>query len=88
MGAACDRFKTPVTGGNVSFYNQTVLKEGTEPVFPTPTIGMIGIVESKEHVTSIPSSRREISSILSAKATMTSPPQYLVHVHEWRHRFY
>ncbi len=47
MSAACLKFETPVTGGNVSFYNQTV-KDGVEiPVFPTPTIGMIGIVEDK-----------------------------------------
>jgi len=49
MGEACLRFNTPVTGGNVSFYNQTV-KEGKEtiPVFPTPTIGMIGIIKDKK----------------------------------------
>jgi phosphoribosylformylglycinamidine synthase II len=47
MSAACLKFETPVTGGNVSFYNQTV-KDGVEiPVFPTPTIGMIGLVEDK-----------------------------------------
>ncbi len=47
MSEACLKFETPVTGGNVSFYNQTV-KDGVEiPVFPTPTIGMIGIVEDK-----------------------------------------
>jgi phosphoribosylformylglycinamidine synthase len=47
MSAACKKFNTPVTGGNVSFYNQTV-KEGFEqPVYPTPTIGMIGILEDK-----------------------------------------
>ena len=47
MTAACEKFKTPVTGGNVSFYNQTV-KDGKEvPVFPTPTIGMIGVLEDK-----------------------------------------
>ena len=38
MGEACRKFETPVTGGNVSFYNQN--EEG--PVFPTPTIGMVG----------------------------------------------
>jgi len=49
MGEACLRFNTPVTGGNVSFYNQTV-KEGKEtvPVFPTPTIGMIGLIKDKK----------------------------------------
>jgi phosphoribosylformylglycinamidine synthase subunit PurL len=44
MGKACLKFQTPVTGGNVSFYNQSSY-EG--PVFPTPTIGMIGILEDK-----------------------------------------
>ncbi|MDP6909071.1 MAG: AIR synthase related protein, partial [Flavobacteriales bacterium] len=48
MGAACRKFDTPVTGGNVSFYNQSVFKDRTEPVFPTPTIGMVGLLNSKE----------------------------------------
>lgn len=46
MSKACLKFQTPVTGGNVSFYNQSSY-EG--PVFPTPTIGMIGILEDKAH---------------------------------------
>jgi phosphoribosylformylglycinamidine synthase len=41
MGEACRKFDTPVTGGNVSFYNQS--PDG--PVYPTPTIGMVGLVE-------------------------------------------
>jgi phosphoribosylformylglycinamidine synthase len=41
MGEACRKFDTPVTGGNVSFYNQN--PEG--PVYPTPTIGMVGLIE-------------------------------------------
>ncbi len=41
MGEACRKFDTPVTGGNVSFYNQN--PEG--PVYPTPTIGMVGLLE-------------------------------------------
>jgi phosphoribosylformylglycinamidine synthase len=45
MGEACRKFDTPVTGGNVSFYNQSVFKDKTEPVFPTPTIGMLGVLE-------------------------------------------
>lgn len=44
MGKACRKFQTPVTGGNVSFYNQSS-DEG--PVFPTPTIGMLGVLENK-----------------------------------------
>jgi phosphoribosylformylglycinamidine synthase len=41
MGDACRAFQTPVTGGNVSFYNQN--PDG--PVFPTPTIGMVGVLD-------------------------------------------
>lgn len=48
MGAACIKFKTPVTGGNVSFYNQSKIGDKTVPVFPTPTIGMLGIMEDKK----------------------------------------
>ena len=47
MKLACEKFKTPVTGGNVSFYNQTSDDNIEIPVFPTPTIGMLGIVEDK-----------------------------------------
>ncbi|MFT7611332.1 MAG: phosphoribosylformylglycinamidine synthase II [Parvicellaceae bacterium] len=53
MSAACLKFSTPVTGGNVSFYNQTVTDEGEEPVLPTPTIGMLGVLENKDHAMSM-----------------------------------
>jgi phosphoribosylformylglycinamidine synthase len=45
MSKACIALNTPVTGGNVSFYNQSSY-EG--PVFPSPVIGMIGIIENAE----------------------------------------
>jgi phosphoribosylformylglycinamidine synthase II len=48
MSAACIKFSTPVTGGNVSFYNQSVIAGKEVPVFPTPTIGMIGLLEDKD----------------------------------------
>ncbi len=48
MGEACTKFETPVTGGNVSFYNQSS-DEG--PVFPTPTIGMLGVLDDKSTLT-------------------------------------
>src|SRR5215831_14062201 len=47
MAEACRAFATPVTGGNVSFYNET---DGSG-IFPTPVIGMVGIVEDIHHVT-------------------------------------
>jgi phosphoribosylformylglycinamidine synthase subunit PurL len=42
MGEACVKFDTPVTGGNVSFYNQN--PDGA--VYPTPTIGMVGLLDN------------------------------------------
>ncbi|MBE3519060.1 MAG: phosphoribosylformylglycinamidine synthase subunit PurL [Firmicutes bacterium] len=44
MGEACRRLGTPVTGGNVSFYNET---EG-EAIYPTPVVGMVGLLEDIE----------------------------------------
>lgn len=42
MGEACLKLSTPVTGGNVSFYNQS---SDDGPVYPTPTIGMVGVLD-------------------------------------------
>lgn len=50
MSKACTKFETPVTGGNVSFYNQSS-DEG--PVFPTPTIGMLGVLDDKKTLMTI-----------------------------------
>jgi len=44
MSEACNKFDTPVTGGNVSFYNQSP----SGPVYPTPVIGMVGLLEDYE----------------------------------------
>jgi len=48
MSKACIKFNTPVTGGNVSFYNQTAMNNKVEPVFPTPVIGMLGVMPDKQ----------------------------------------
>jgi phosphoribosylformylglycinamidine synthase len=47
MGDACRAFDTPVTGGNVSFYNENP----NGAVFPTPVIGMLGLIEHVDHIT-------------------------------------
>lgn len=47
MGEACRAFDTPVTGGNVSFYNE----DPERAVYPTPTIGMLGIIDDPAHIT-------------------------------------
>lgn len=47
MGEACRVLGTPVTGGNVSFYNE----DPERAVFPTPTIGMVGLIKTSKHIT-------------------------------------
>jgi phosphoribosylformylglycinamidine synthase subunit PurL len=47
IGEACEAFQTPVTGGNVSLYNEN--PRGA--IYPTPTIGMVGVVDDLSHVT-------------------------------------
>lgn len=47
MGEACRFFDTPVTGGNVSFYNESP----DAAVYPTPVIGMVGLIEDLKHIT-------------------------------------
>jgi len=47
MGEACRFFNTPVTGGNVSFYNESP----DAAVYPTPVIGMVGLIEDLKHIT-------------------------------------
>jgi phosphoribosylformylglycinamidine synthase len=88
MGKACRKFQTPVTGGNVSFYNQSS-DEGA--VFPTPTIGMLGILDHKDNrmtldfkkagdsIFLIGESKNDISSseyLYSYHNVKLSPPPY------------
>lgn len=98
MGAACTKFETPVTGGNVSFYNQSNFDGEVIPVFPTPTIGMLGLIENKEHRMSlnfkkegdsiylIGQSRNDINSseyVYSYQGVKLSPAPYLNLDEEW-----
>lgn len=46
MGDACKEFDTPVTGGNVSFYNENP----KAAIYPTPTIGMLGVIEDRDKI--------------------------------------
>jgi phosphoribosylformylglycinamidine synthase subunit PurL len=49
MGEACSAFDTPVTGGNVSLYNENPLGA----IYPTPTVGMVGVLDDIEHFLSM-----------------------------------
>jgi len=80
MGKACLKFETPVTGGNVSFYNQSSY-EG--PVFPTPTIGMIGIVEDKSLQTTLNfKNEGDIIYLIGESKNDISSSEYLYSFHK------
>jgi phosphoribosylformylglycinamidine synthase subunit PurL len=74
MGEACRKFDTPVTGGNVSFYNQN--PDG--PVFPTPTIGMVGLLEDvNKKMTLDFKNQGDIIYLLGAATNDINSSQYL-----------
>lgn len=81
MGAACLKFETPVTGGNVSFYNQSTI-DGTA-VFPTPTIGMVGILEKGENQMTLDfKNEGDIIILLGQNRNDISSSQYLAYWHK------
>lgn len=82
MSAACVKFKTPVTGGNVSFYNQSVIDGVEIPVFPTPTIGMIGLVNDKSKVMTLDFKYKgDLIFIIGESKDDISSSEYLTKIH-------
>lgn len=81
MKAACEKFGTPVTGGNVSFYNQSTV-DGTA-VYPTPTIGMVGVIEDQKLITPMAFQNEGDSIFLLGKEVSDiSSSQYLAKFHK------
>ena len=82
MGNACRRFNTPVTGGNVSFYNQASIDGKVEPVDPTPVIGMLGVLREKNNQMTIPFKNKGNMIYLVGKSVNDiASSEYLVHYH-------
>ena len=82
MSKACEKYKTPVTGGNVSFYNQSNIDGKEVPVFPTPTIGMIGVIPSKENVMSLDFKQKgELIFLIGKSVEDINSSEYLYHYH-------
>jgi phosphoribosylformylglycinamidine synthase subunit PurL len=78
MGDACRKFNTPVTGGNVSFYNQN--PDG--PVYPTPTIGMVGLLDSvKDKMTLDFKQPGDVIFMLGSSSNDINSSEYLHKVH-------
>ena len=79
MSAACKRLETPVTGGNVSFYNQSTIGDRDEAVAPTPVIGMLGIMDSISRRTSLAFAKKgHMIYLLGNSYNDISSSEYLV----------
>lgn len=83
MSAACKKFGTPVTGGNVSFYNQMSDADGnTTPVFPTPTIGMLGLLPDKSlHTTLDFKYKGDLIFLVGEPVEDIASSEYLTSIH-------
>lgn len=78
MGEACRAFNTPVTGGNVSFYNES--NDGA--VYPTPVIGMIGLIEDLSHITTANfKNENDLVYLLGDDFEEIGGTEFLSHIH-------
>ena len=78
IGSACRAFGTPVTGGNVSFYNEN--PNGT--IYPTPVIGMVGLIEEPEYITtSAHKAPDDIIVLLGEPRGDINGSEYLTRIH-------
>ncbi|GAA5521551.1 phosphoribosylformylglycinamidine synthase subunit PurL [Aliifodinibius salicampi] len=80
MGEACRTFNTPVTGGNVSFYNENP----EMAIFPTPVIGMLGLVEDMENhrMTPVFKEASDLVYYIGAERKGLGGSEYLHKVHD------
>ena len=82
MSAACLKFETPVTGGNVSFYNQSVIDGKEITVLPTPTIGMIGVVDDVEKIMTLDfKTKGDLIFLIGETVNDIASSEYLVSYH-------
>ena len=80
MSEACIKFETPVTGGNVSFYNQST-DDG--PVFPTPTIGMLGVMDDIANIMTADFKQEgDLIYLLGESVNDIASSQYLASYHK------
>src|SRR5699024_4850040 len=81
MSDACKMFNTPVTGGNVSFYNENP----EMAVFPTPVIGMLGLIEDLENHRMTPGFKSESDLVyyVGADRKGLGASEYLHSVHDF-----
>ncbi|NLZ92605.1 MAG: phosphoribosylformylglycinamidine synthase subunit PurL [Firmicutes bacterium] len=79
MSEACSAFNTPVTGGNVSFYNET----NGEAIYPTPVVGMVGLLEDvQQHCTPAFKAAGDVVVLLGDTYDELGGSEYLANIHQ------
>ncbi len=84
MAEACKKLNTPVVGGNVSLYNETVLPDKRINVYPTPVVVAVGVLDSPEEA--IPSFYQKEEDIIAIIGEVDKEPtvngsEYLKEIH-------
>ncbi|MBI4212660.1 MAG: phosphoribosylformylglycinamidine synthase subunit PurL [Deltaproteobacteria bacterium] len=78
MSEACRRFETPIISGNVSLYNET----GGKAIYPTPTVGMVGLLDEVErHATAFWKSKGDTILLLGKNNDELGGSEYLKQIH-------
>lgn len=81
--AACEALSTPVTGGNVSLYNQYVDGDTLSAIYPTPTIGVVGVVPNVERIATMRLQETDdVLCLVGTEQTTLGASEYLHRVHD------
>lgn len=84
IAEACTELGTPVTGGNVSLYNETFDRDGNpQPIYPTPVIGMVGVVDDVRQVCGQGwQQAQDLIYVLGRKTVTLGGSEYLATIHD------
>jgi phosphoribosylformylglycinamidine synthase len=78
MAEAAEALGTPVVSGNVSLYNET----GDQPVLPTPTVGMLGVLEDVDRHVGLAARAGQVLVLLGSQSATLGASEYLAHAHD------
>jgi phosphoribosylformylglycinamidine synthase subunit PurL len=83
LAEGCRELATPVTGGNVSLYNETVDAQGNpQPIYPTPVVGMVGLIPDLTKICGQGwQSAGDVIYLLGASTTSLGASEYLATIH-------
>ncbi|WP_068472580.1 phosphoribosylformylglycinamidine synthase subunit PurL [Saccharicrinis aurantiacus] len=83
LSDACEKFNTPIVSGNVSFYNQKSVEGRITAITPSPIVGMLGLVESKDHHSVLPFKHKgDVICLIGESKDDINASEYLIYYHK------